>query len=136
MSLSPPCLRGCAVVLLAAAVLGGCGRSPAPVVAAPSAEGTGAAAQAVAGIWATGAALSEPQAAALHQQIMDDASRNAQRQQSRRRYDTALFSAEENYRITVEGCGVLAPDQQQGCRNEANSDLDAARAQARALYPH
>lgn len=120
-----------AAPLLLAITLAGCSRKAQP--AAATTDTAGAAAGYGPGIREP--ALGDAQAAALRRQIMDEAAHAAQQRNARSAYDTRVFGAAENYRISTEGCGLLAPDQQLACRTRANADLEAGNAQTRARQP-
>lgn len=115
-------------LILLALLLGpaGCSRTPAPALAAAGSSTPAGA------VLAPMTPLTAADEAALRQRILDDASRTQQQLQSQHRHDTALFTAQENHRITLQSCGQRAGDAQLACRRQADADLAAAQAQIRA----
>ena len=47
--------------------------------------------------------------------------------------DVALTRAEGDYRIALAQCAALAPEAQKACKDQARSELDAAKARAQGL---
>jgi hypothetical protein len=47
-------------------------------------------------------------------------------------YDVRIAQAEADHKVAIEGCEILEGDAQQNCKDQADANLDARKAEAEA----
>jgi hypothetical protein len=61
-----------------------------------------------------------------------DARRDQQKDMSSDAYDVAVARADGNHKVAVEKCAMLEGHDQRACKDQADADYDAAKANAKA----
>ena len=62
-----------------------------------------------------------------------DAQRTQQKDMSTDAYDVAVARADGDHKISIQKCDVLEGHDQKTCKDQADADYDAAKANAKAL---
>jgi outer membrane murein-binding lipoprotein Lpp len=63
---------------------------------------------------------------------VDDQNKDLNNTEAKGAYDVALARADGVHKVSLAKCDVLSGDAQKGCKNQADADYDAAKANAKA----
>jgi hypothetical protein len=117
-----------ALSALTVAVLTGCNNAKSPdAVATDVAAAQKKAAESVADVRKD---ASKDNASATDK--VDDKSRDLNNVEARGAYDVALARAEGNHKVALEKCNAVSADAQSKCKDMADADYNAAKANAKA----